>query len=452
MSGALAEAVARLGAIGRGYAGPATTKAAIQWARERIDKRFDARNHRKESESDAACIARVSREWGRVVPTARDLKRVLRLAWDVETAPPIEELLDAAVARDRRSIDRAMAIGYLSRFPCEVAGFARFAAACTLVTARRDWPWRLRATRWRLFEADGPDLVGGGLLELGNEVLADAGLDGALAQGGFVSAALKSACDRAAVAAAAEAEALGAALIALAAKGVAVPAYSVARALLRPWSQRPPSSEHQKSIMGFLARKIGDPRLDRARWAALNSALRAAYPGEDTTAYEALLKRWLVASTVWQFFDIVDRTTGNTAQWTARRKFWTAYVEAGAITEAWFAFGGLAEAAARRIYPDMRHGSEYGRVQGYAAPGHSALVIQLGDLRIAEWSHNGKARFWDRQANARPELYRREYDGHALRREANEPGFDAISHQGSWEYRFASHIRSATGVRHPVFG
>jgi hypothetical protein len=48
--------------------------------------------------------------------------------------------------------------------------------------------------------------------------------------------------------------------------------------------------------------------------------------------------RWLTRTSVYQFLDIVGRTADR-YMWQYRRAFWTSYLEAGHIDEAWVVFG-----------------------------------------------------------------------------------------------------------------
>jgi len=79
--------------------------------------------------------------------------------------------------------------------------------------------------------------------------------------------------------------------------------------------------------------------------------------------------------------------------------------------------------------------------------------MRLGDLIIAEWSHNGAMRFWEASAEEAPDFHVPEYLGHQLRQRSlkvkvgNELK-DAITHHenGQWMTWASNAIRYHTGV------
>jgi len=97
---------------------------------------------------------------------------------------------------------------------------------------------------------------------------------------------------------------------------------------------------------------------------------------------------------------------------------------------------------------------EYGVIRGGPASS-SSIIMQIGDLRISEWSDNGSCRFWsDSDPNA-PKLYAKIYDGAKLRTTAGRSGFEYESHvpaSPGWEGKFAGIIHRRTSILHPRFG
>src|SRR3546814_21128638 len=69
---------------------------------------------------------------------------------------------------------------------------------------------------------------------------------------------------------------------------------------------------------------------------------------------------------------------------------------------------------ARNQIEDLIHLSgerpEYGIIRGGPASS-SSIIMQIGDVRISEWSDNGSCRFWSTTYPMAPELYQKEYDG-----------------------------------------
>lgn len=385
----------------------------------------------------------------------RDLRRLVRQMWaDPRCDGVVPAALDAAIAADAKSCDRAVITGYLAHFPTDHPSFERLRHASALVANRRDWPWRERGATWHLWERDtGPARVAAALLDSDDPaaLLRDAGLDGDLAEGEFVAEAFDDACEQAARTKGDGAVATGERLIALFGKLSARGADAgLVDGLLRPWVTRSPPDSHKRRLGSFLTSRFGDPRIDQTRWTALAREIAARGSGPDPEALIDTLRRWLTEAAVRAFFSIVGRTVTRKDQWSAREQFWLGYLDAGVVRDGWFAFGRKAEQLAGALAKD--EALQYGRVNGGGDPGHSSLILTIGDLRIAEWSHNGSCRFWPASQKRAPQPYRRDYDGLALRTTFGEPGFDYYSHVSNWQAKFARKIYGATGVTHPVYG
>jgi hypothetical protein len=385
----------------------------------------------------------------------RDLRRLVGEMWTDQRCDAVAPaVLDEAIRVGRKSCDGAVILAYLRHLPTDHPAFDRLAAAAALAADRREWLWAERGRRWQLWNpADGPAKLGAALLDHIEPIaiLREAGLDGELSESAFVADALEHACERVGTADGDDAEALGQRLIALFEQlNVGALDAMLVYALLNPWLDRNPSEAYRDTIARLLGARIGDPRTSEPRWAALLEDLRECMPGIDAEEMLAVLRRWLVHTTVREFFKIVGRATDDPVQWAAREKFWLGYLDANLITDAWFAFGQRAEALARTF--DEQSSVDYGSIVGSGAdPSHSSLIVTIGDLRIAEWSHNGAARFWsvsDRQA---PALYKSQYFGVALRAMNGGSGFEYIAHQGRWQVKFARKIFRGTGITHPFY-
>ena len=389
----------------------------------------------------------------------RDLRRLVRELWtDPRCDPVANAALDAAVAVNAQSLDRAVITAYLRHFPHDHASFEPLRAAAAFSAERRDWPWRERGLRWQLWDKDAaPARLAAALLspEGGASALRDAGLEGDLVQGKLVEQVVVTACLEAAKAAEGGAEAVGTALIAVF-DDLQIAGYGglFAYALLAPWADANPTKEYQRKIGRILTDRIGDPRVHQAPWAALAAECRDRHR-INLEPLAAQLRRWLTEATFRAFFKIVRATTDREDQWNERETFWLGYLDTGVVQDAWFAFGRQAEARAATLAHD--EDVLYSRIEGGGAdPTHSAMIMSIGDLRIAEWSHNGGCRFWDNLDPRAPVLYRKQYFGLALRAMNGGRGYESrfanISHMSNWQYRFAGHIFSLAGVPHPKFG
>jgi hypothetical protein len=413
----------------------------------------------RDSEAWEALIARVDLASPGSL-RSRDAKRLLRDMWVEEGCEGLErELLDDGVKRDRTSIDRAIVESYLLRFPTSHPAFGDLRGASEWVARRRDWPWRVRGEDFRLWDEQvGPQRLATELLSTDRpaDVLRRAGLDGDLATGAFVRDAVRSACAVAVAHKGAVAIESGNRLIALTStiKGAEGVDAVLALALLAPWVGTAPPADHQQKVTTLLTGRIGDPRLAPAKWSALVADLQREGIGVAAETVFAVLRRWLVQATVREFFAIVAKTTDRRDQWKDRTAFWMGYLDAGYITDAWFAFGSQAEREARRFMRD--EGTGFGRIQGTGAnPNQSSLLMTIGDVRVAEWSDNSMCRFWRVGRAKTPPMYQSVYYAAVLKTMDAEKGYDPMRHDGKnfyWQHRFAKRIYSRTGIEHPDHG
>jgi hypothetical protein len=89
-----------------------------------------------------------------------------------------------------------------------------------------------------------------------------------------------------------------------------------------------------------------------------------------------------------------------------------------------------------------------------ALTNQSVLLMRLGDLVIAEWSHSGAMRFWKSGSKDAPEFHLKEYNASDLRngsiRVKVGGGYrDSIVHtpNGQWMSSASNAIELHTGVR-----
>lgn len=314
-----------------------------------------------------------------------------------------------------------------------------------------DWPWNTRATEYSLFQPSiAPERLALTILtnsQRADLVLEEIGLNSAAASGSFGEAAFKKACQTVEHATNPNIVTSQLKLIAWSKLGndFAFPREfaSFASALLSPWTQTEPEDEHRALLLSELESYAGDPRTRPAKWSAVQD--------KEPTAYSTLL-RWLTKASVYQFFDIVDRTADEN-MWKYRRAFWTSYLEAGYIEQAWVVFGAngqkLAKQAARQS--EDRGLMSFGKLNGGGgrSPDHAALVMKIGDVTIAEWSHNGRYNIWNKRDKLAPKLFQISYDPDELRGAPIEK-----SHIGAeryyWQSNVAADIRNATGLITPT--
>jgi hypothetical protein len=222
------------------------------------------------------------------------------------------------------------------------------------------------------------------------------------------------------------------------------------RALLRAWldSGPEPPTTLQRPVREVLLRWLGDPRLRPQRWAAL---------GEQEIA---LMRRWLTRASLDLFFRLIDQHALE-EHWRYRHAFWLAYLEKGAIADAWLALGRQAHDSAVAI---RELGGAYGRLRGPGVTANqSALLLRIGPLVISEFTHIGKLRIWPAEWRNTPQLGDQEYvrddlSGKCLpfppnpcRGRGGAPSGQGLSHIGSdtsyWQGSAAALIESRTGFK-----
>jgi len=387
-----------------------------------------------------------------------EMRRLLRTAWEDNLFIDLTgRALQSGLARCRKSFDESIIYAYLAYFPTKHPAFNELVAAVKLVAERHEWPWRTQGQHLSLWSPEeGPNKVGKDLINHDEdpiERMRSYGFGGEAMQFAFVKACLNAACRVAADSQALAAEKHGIKLISLVriTEQSALPTPLLVYALLKPWIKQNPNDNYKKQIISYLVENVGDPRLETARWDYIRSHLKSEFSSQDVEDALGIFRRWIVQTAVRQFFDIVSKTTGNTTQWQARTKFWLAYLDAGYIKDAWFAFGPQAKVAVRKIVnvDDSLHHGLVSAGSGTDA-NHSALLMSIGDLRIAEWSHNGACRFWNESDRTAPSQYQKEYS--TLKAMQGGEGFENISHTGNWESRFASVIFKRTKIAHPIHG
>lgn len=203
---------------------------------------------------------------------------------------------------------------------------------------------------------------------------------------------------------------------------------ALADSLLSPWGNKNiPGQALRKFIVDLILKHVGDPRTAAAAW--LTPELAGA---------RQVLTAWLSLRTIEEFCDIIDETAEQ-GHWQDRRRFWAWYAERRFVSDAWVAYG---PRAARRAHAMGITPSAFGKLTEARDQGHSVLLMKIGSLTIAEFSHSGSCRFYP-SGTWQPTFYEKEYSDSTLRARAN----DATAHHQGWQTRIADFIRDQTGVR-----
>jgi len=381
-------------------------------------------------------------------PDPRDLKRAPWILWQGD--PPaisFPGLLDRVVGQATRSPRalRYLIEGWLRDFVPRgsgviAAGLAIQRLLADSSDARMD-PWRAAHSRFRLFDAaDGPATLAAAILSIPQPVATVLDAAGFTDEARAVSAYLR----------AVQAELLSR-LPAQLERPTAVTQLgracaflvngkvlrfddtraAIAAALCKPWfnTSRSPNIELQRDVTEFLVAQIGNPQIRPGRWA-------------DADKESALIRRWLARASLKVFFELIADYALD-QHWKYREGFWSACLSKGAIDDAWLALGTNVHASAR-ARQDL--GSAFGRLEGAGASGdQSVLLLRIGPLVIAEWSHNGSMRAW--LADDAPKLGRASYARSDMMRACLPFPSDPIRRGPPDTARSGlRHVGSATGV------
>lgn len=340
----------------------------------------------------------------------------------------LDGLLAEVERKKRRAAFFAVIDAYLDGFVAEDETIISLASKLENMSA--NWPWR-ETDHWPskfgefalLRPSTAPLHLAERVLSKASrpsDVLREAGLDTPGRRfGGLVEAAFRSACRLVKSMTGQQAVDGQRVLIDWASNDVGQFAYPKAwpefvEASLTPWEIVEPSEAHKSALLEMLQRfGGGDPRAKPGRWRAVMDNAPGAY---------AVLMRWLTRASVLQFLDIVDRLMPDPAakkMWDYRRAFWMSYLlsdgSTPGIDAAWVAFGSQGARLAKKAAKESGDASfaAFGE-QNDKSPQHAALILQMGDLTIVDWSHSAKYQVWKRGEKGEPELFKQVYRYGAL--------------------------------------
>ena len=377
----------------------------------------------------------------------RDWKRAVWVLFGGDDALASHgEFLDRLIfeyrSRDNPSAYRGLILAYLRDFDPHSAPIRRSGDEIARIVNQFQWPWTARESKYQLFARSAPAGLTAACLKSNDpfEVLNDAGLGGPRVTGGFAASAYE--------------QALEVLRDLLSRKepnftlldrvlrwsksrdGLTYPKHRarLATALLAPWSVNTPPEDQREKISKFLLTHFRDPRLPKNAkdWLGV----------EDGAI--AVLRKWLTGVALEQFFEVVDQVAQE-SMWRYRRAFWLAYHEKDTISDAWVLFGPDAQTYAKRAF---------GQAQSYGIldrrmiqPDHSVLLMKIGKLVVADWSHNGKCHIWrDGNENA-PKLYLGNYHRADLIHESDNGGMiHHSSEYGTWQRKVAQYIRRNANI------
>ena len=211
---------------------------------------------------------------------------------------------------------------------------------------------------------------------------------------------------------------------------------ALAEALLLPWLRRHPDEKIRAFVVRLLIGVIGDPRTNNFAWSEINPPART------------IMLRWMTKDALEQFLDVVDQTVQShqSRMWGARRAFWLSYESARLIQETWVVFGRRGAAIARVVatekdLPTLAHFGTFARDLGGDAA-QSVLLMRIGTVLVADWSHNGRCHIWLADNPNAPELYKTDY----LREELEHASDFETPHHGEWRADIQAYINARGGA------
>jgi len=323
----------------------------------------------------------------------------------------------------------------LENFSILREGLARLVQGTDSIRVRE---WRRRAQTYHLLKSNGPALLVKEIYSSPDPVadlLEDAGFKGELAAAEFLREVVRVSLKETEKALARQPEASqlerALSLVVSREESLRFPtdAHLIAHALLLPHINRSPQPGTAKRIEVFLVQHLRDPRFDPTRWQLVR-----------TDARDVLL-RWIVGATLEDFFRLISRNALE-RHWKYRHAFWRAYFKRDMIAEAWVVLGEEARATARGLWQKE---PGHGVLTGTGDRAHCVLLMKVGGLTIAEWSHNGKCRVWSSDTPAAPKLYSRTYRREQLKGRADLEIVHQYAERYGWQRRLAGYIFRQTG-------
>lgn len=386
------------------------------------------------SEEAATALAKVfanSRDW-RALP-ASVWRDACWLLWVGPVplaghAPFVGAYLDWLKGEGRRPAWVRAVHAYLTEFQAGRPGILELSRLLAAEPDRTGIAWSRRHARFKLFDPlDGPLRVARSVLTARMPVpaaLAQCGLEGALASGGFAAAAFERALG---VLQGEDAVLVERLLDRLEPWGVRDGrlVYPETRRplvenLVGPWLDKVPPVELRQRITALIERAVGDPRRAPDRFADIREPV------------VTLLSTWMMLAAIERYLPMVE-ALGFENDWAFRRSFWLAYLKAGGILDA------------DVLEPQRGRAPAPGRYEA-GTGSQIVLLLRLPGLVLSDWSHNGRCYWWKEGSPQAPKLHRAGHTRETLTTGAEGGGIThARAESGVWQRRVAEAIRQAGG-------
>lgn len=217
---------------------------------------------------------------------------------------------------------------------------------------------------------------------------------------------------------------------------------AAAAGLLGPFVDPPtePSTEHEQLLRPFFLSHFGHPHLprDKGKWSGVPEEFRR------------VVMQWFVKLQLDRFFLLI-RKTALDRHWRFREAFWTAFFRQNVIEDISLVLGPNALQLLRYVSEQDGggadpHAAPCGQLRGTDGS-QSVLLIRLPGVTVAEWSHNGRCRFWLDGTAGAPRLHQTKYFRHDLTKGEDFSQVHHGSENGSWQDKIARWLRENTGLR-----
>ena len=214
--------------------------------------------------------------------------------------------------------------------------------------------------------------------------------------------------------------------------------------LCQPWIPQDGSNKQIKTTtLSFFERNFGDLR---------TQSNRERYWGDINQESKNLVKKWIAGQTLEFFFKLISESALD-RHWDYRERFWSSYYEDGLIDDAYVILGREALESINTMTKEDKP-SNYGSFLSGSdvLRNHSVLLIEISNLTIVEWSHNGAMLFYLSDNNKKPLLNKTsaEYSSLELR---NSDYDERVVHQNSedgyWQDGAAEIIEGYTSIQMP---
>lgn len=223
--------------------------------------------------------------------------------------------------------------------------------------------------------------------------------------------------------------------------------------LLSPFFDNNPPSALKNRLQTLFTKSFSDPRINRSKWPEILSKFGGNELRENCIS---LVKRWLIFDTIEMFLKVIAEHALND-QFEPRRILWKAYFDQDYVVDAHIILGSAAAGTAKRLIEngEIANGLHFGEFakKPKVDSDQSVLLMKIGSLTIAEWSHNGKFRAWSDDSIFKPRFHRLEYDAGELRmgsnkiRQNNGNMGDGIVHLGNWVDRAKRYINTEENIK-----